>query len=58
MDEPHADRPAPQLTDHARAEQQARRDREAAALRRNLLRRKAQARARADEADAAPTEPG
>ncbi len=38
----------PTLTPKAEAEQQARRDREAAALRENLRRRKAQSRARQD----------
>ncbi|GEM_PF-3431753 len=38
----------PKLTEKGRAEQQAKQDRQAAALRENLKRRKAQARARDD----------
>ena len=41
-----ADPPAPGLTERAAAEQAARREREAAALRENLRKRKAQARER------------
>jgi hypothetical protein len=40
---------SPTVTDQTRAEQQAKRDRQAAALRENLKRRKAQARARQEE---------
>ena len=45
----------PTTTARTEAEQQARRDREAAALRDNLRRRKEQARARQDPADLPPT---
>lgn len=60
MSEPKPEGKRPRLTDRALAEQQARREREAAALRQNLRRRKEQARARAEDinrdAAAAPTE--
>ena len=53
------DPPRPDLTPRAAAEQSARREREAAALRENLRRRKEQSRARQDIApDPAPDLPG
>ena len=51
------DHTPPTLTAQGRAEQQAKRDRQAAALRENLLRRKAQSRAREAVATDAPPEP-
>jgi hypothetical protein len=52
MSEPVAERKRPTVTDRALAEQQARKEREAAALRENLRKRKEQARARAETSDA------
>ncbi len=54
MSEPTPESKRPHLTDRALADQQARKEREAAALRENLRKRKEQARAR----DAKPGEPG
>jgi len=51
MSEPTPESKRPRLTDRALADQQARKEREAAALRENLRKRKEQARARASEAD-------
>jgi hypothetical protein len=48
MTAPPDDKPGPRVTDRARAEQLARKEREAAALRDNLRKRKQQARARTD----------
>jgi hypothetical protein len=48
MSEPPPESKRPRLTDRALAEQQARKEREAAALRENLRKRKEQARARAE----------
>lgn len=48
MNEPPQDKKRPRLTDRALAEQQARKEREAAALRENLRKRKEQARGRAE----------
>ena len=48
MDTPEPDRKRPRLTDRALAEQQARVQREADALRANLRKRKEQARSRAE----------
>jgi hypothetical protein len=53
----HAAKPHPTLTPRAEAARQARAEREAAALRANLRRRKDQARARVPEADAGPADP-
>jgi len=55
MTDPTEPSPAPNLTDRAEAGRQKRLAREAAALRENLRRRKAQSRARQD---AAPVTPG
>ena len=54
MSEPQDERKRPTVTDRARAEQEARKAREAAALRENLRKRKEQARARAEESPAKP----
>ena len=54
MSEPPSERKHPTVTDRALAEQQARKAREAAALRENLRKRKEQARARADGEPTAP----
>jgi hypothetical protein len=51
MNEPPQDKKRPRLTDRALAEQQARKEREAAALRENLRKRKEQVRAKAGPAD-------
>jgi hypothetical protein len=59
-DQPPAERygkPRPNLTPQAEAARQARVEREAAALRANLRRRKDQARARVPEEDAGPADP-
>ncbi len=48
MSEPPPEEKRPRLTEKARAEQDARKGREAAALRENLRKRKEQARARAE----------
>jgi hypothetical protein len=50
MNEPPQDKNRPRLTDRALAEQQARKEREAAALRENLRKRKEQSRARRPDA--------
>mgnify|MGYP005837892513 FL=1 len=58
------DKPPPRLSERGRSEAEARAARRAAALRENLRRRKAQARARADQAagpesrTATPSRPG
>ena len=57
MDAPAPARPQPALTPRAEADRLARVEREAAALRANLTRRKAQSRARATPPDA-PAPPG
>jgi hypothetical protein len=54
MTEPPQEEKRPRLTDRALAEQQARKAREAAALRENLRKRKEQARARAESENGAP----
>jgi hypothetical protein len=54
MNQPPPEEKRPRLTDRALAEQQARKEREAAALRENLRKRKEQARARTP---ATPSEP-
>ena len=57
MSEPPPESKRPRLTDRALADQQARKEREAAALRENLRKRKAQARAR-DTGPGEPDKPG
>jgi hypothetical protein len=52
MSEPLSERKRPTVTDRALADQQARKEREAAALRENLRKRKEQARARAATGEA------
>jgi len=54
MTDPTDPPPAPNLTDRAEAERQKRLAREAAALRENLRRRKAQSRAREDKTPGSP----
>jgi len=54
MTDPTDPPPAPHVTDHAEAERQKRLAREAAALRENLRRRKAQSRAREDKTPGSP----